>query len=149
MRGYWLYQGEAAAIDAAELRDQGVIYEALPVDPQGHQPALDRLKAERGYVEQDVIALHPDVADLDSLCAKFLDEHHHTEDEVRFVLDGDGLFDIRSRDDRWMRVLVTPGDLIVVPANRKHRFLLTERRAIRCVRLFQDRVGAPVQDRVR
>lgn len=141
MKAYWLYEGQAAVLDAHELRAQGVIYEALPVDPAGHQPTLDRLKAERGYVEQDVIALHPDVPDLDSICAKFLDEHHHTEDEVRFVLDGDGLFDIRSTDDRWMRVLVEPGDLIVVPALRKHRFLLTDRRAIRCVRLFQDRAG--------
>lgn len=141
MKAYWLFQGQAAALDADELTAQGVTYQALPTDPAGYQPALDRVREERGYVEQDVIALHPDVPDLDSICAKFLDEHHHTEDEVRFVLEGDGVFDIRSHDDRWMRVLVEPGDLIVVPAYRKHRFLLTDRKTIRCVRLFRDKAG--------
>jgi 1,2-dihydroxy-3-keto-5-methylthiopentene dioxygenase len=60
---------------------------------------------------------------------------------VRFVLEGEGIFDIRSRDDRWMRVVVERGDLIVVPKDRHHRFMLTEHKTIRCVRLFQDKSG--------
>jgi 1,2-dihydroxy-3-keto-5-methylthiopentene dioxygenase len=141
MKAYWLYDGEAATLDADALSAQGVACRTLSLDEADYQPVLDELRAERGYIEQDIVALSPDVPGLDSICAKFLDEHHHEEDEVRFVLEGDGLFDIRSDDDRWMRVLVEPGDLIVVPADRRHRFLLTERRAIRCVRLFQDKSG--------
>lgn len=57
------------------------------------------------------------------------------------MLEGAGVFDIRSSDDRWMRVVVEPGDLLVVPARRYHRFELTEARTIRCVRLFQDMSG--------
>ena len=57
------------------------------------------------------------------------------------MLEGEGIFDIRSRDDRWMRVKVEEGDLIVVPAKRYHRFELTETKTIRCVRLFQDQSG--------
>jgi 1,2-dihydroxy-3-keto-5-methylthiopentene dioxygenase len=57
------------------------------------------------------------------------------------VLEGEGVFDIRSRDDRWMRVTVEEGDLIIVPKNRHHRFFLTDRKTIRCVRLFQDQSG--------
>lgn len=57
------------------------------------------------------------------------------------MLEGDGIFDIRSRDDRWMRVVVEVGDLIVVPAKRHHRFLLTDKKDIRCVRLFKDASG--------
>ncbi len=40
-----------------------------------------------------------------------------------------------------MRVTVERGDLIVVPKNRHHRFLLTDDQQIRCVRLFKDRAG--------
>jgi 1,2-dihydroxy-3-keto-5-methylthiopentene dioxygenase len=109
----------------------------MPLEAPAWQPRIDALMAERGYVKQDVVALGPDTPNLEALCAKFVDEHHHTEDEVRFTLDGEGIFDIRSRDDRWMRVTVEPGDLLVVPANRHHRFFLTDKKTIRCVRLFQ------------
>ena len=85
--------------------------------------------------------ISPPTPNIDVICAKFVDEHLHDDDEVRFVLEGAGIFDIRSRDDRYMRVTVEPGDLIVVPANRHHRFMLTESKTIRCVRLFKDAGG--------
>lgn len=139
MRAWWLEAD--GAITAGELLAEGVYSDALPLDEGAYQAPLDALKAERGYIEQDVVALAPDTPNLDAICAKFADEHLHDDDEVRFVLEGEGIFDIRSRDDRWMRVVVEPGDLIVVPAGRHHRFLLTEAKRIRCVRLFKDTSG--------
>ncbi|MEM7436586.1 MAG: cupin domain-containing protein [Myxococcota bacterium] len=128
-------------LDEQELAKEGVLYRALPLENAAYQPSLDRLKADEGYITQDVIELRPDTPGLDELCAKFDAEHWHEEDEVRFILEGAGVFDIRSRDDRWMRVIIEPGDLIVVPAERHHRFELTEARTMRCVRLFQDESG--------
>jgi 1,2-dihydroxy-3-keto-5-methylthiopentene dioxygenase len=128
-------------LDIDELAKAGVLHEHRGVDPQRYQPMLDQLKAERGYVEQDTVALSPDTPKLEEICSKFLDEHLHTDDEVRYVVDGEGIFDIRSADDRWMRITVEKGDLIVVPANRFHRFLLTDRKHIECVRLFKDSSG--------
>ena len=139
MKAKWLDSGERVAAEALEV--EGVDYQALPVDASSYQAPLDTLKAAKGYVTQDVIALSPETDGLDAICAKFADEHLHTEDEVRFVLEGEGVFDIRSRDDRWMEVLVETGDLIVVPASRHHRFRLTEMKTIRCVRLFKDKSG--------
>jgi 1,2-dihydroxy-3-keto-5-methylthiopentene dioxygenase len=133
----WLESGGSVAVE--ELARVGVLHERLPLDDA--QGSLDRLKRERGYVEQDVIELRPDTPNLEVVCAKFKDEHLHRDDEVRFVLAGEGIFDIRSADDRWMRVKVEAGDLIVVPADLYHRFFLTDRRAIRCVRLFKDAAG--------
>ena len=140
MQAHWLDEPNAT-IDADSLNAEGVYYRLLDTDPAKHQAELDALKAERGYIEQDVIALSPQTDGLDELCAKFIDEHLHDDDEVRFVLEGDGIFDIRSRDDRFMRVTVEAGDLIVVPKDRNHRFMLTEHKTIRCVRLFRDRSG--------
>lgn len=128
-------------IDAGELAKVGVLHERLELSPDDFQPTLEQLKAERGYVEQDEVQLRPDTPDLEGICAKFKDEHLHTDDEVRFVLDGEGIFDIRSQDDRWMRVVVQQGDLLVVPANLHHRFFLTDEKSIRCVRLFKDASG--------
>ena len=139
MDATWLDDG--SPIPAETLAAEGVLYRALPTDPAGYQPTMDELKAEHGYIEQDQVALSPETENLDAICAKFDAEHYHDEDEVRFVLEGAGVFDIRSADDRWMRVKVEVGDLIVVPKERYHRFELTARKTIRCVRLFQDRAG--------
>ena len=139
MKAHWLDQDEP--ISPLQLNGQGVYYAQLGIDESAYQPSVDALKAERGYIEQDVIALRPETPNLEAICAKFVDEHFHDDDEVRFVLEGEGIFDIRSSDDRWMRVVVQPGDLIVVPKDRHHRFLLTDAKTIRCVRLFRDTSG--------
>lgn len=139
MKATWIDDGTPIARET--LSAEGILYERLSTEPAGYQPTMDVLKTERGYVEQDVVELRPTTPNLEAICAKFDGEHLHDEDEVRFVLEGEGVFDIRSHDDRWMRVLVQEGDLIVVPAKRWHRFELTEQKTIRCVRLFQDTSG--------
>jgi 1,2-dihydroxy-3-keto-5-methylthiopentene dioxygenase len=131
----------ADALSADALSAHGVFYAELATDEASYAAPLARLMRERGYVEQDVVALEPSMPNLDAICAKFVDEHYHDDDEVRFVLEGEGIFDIRSRDDRWMRVVVERGDLIIVPKHRHHRFMLTETKSIRCVRLFRDASG--------
>ena len=141
MNAFWLDTTDNAQINAAELLDQGIYNAELPTEPADFQAPMDSLKSEHGYVTQDEVALKPDMPNLTEICNKFKDEHYHDEDEVRFVLSGAGIFDIRSNDNRWMRVEVSAGDLIGVPAKRYHRFFLTEENAIHCVRLYQDMTG--------
>ncbi|HET6331868.1 MAG TPA: cupin domain-containing protein [Polyangiales bacterium] len=140
MKAHWL-DSTADSIATQELVSEGVAYQQLSTAPASYRSSVDMLKADRGYVEEDIVELSPSTPNLDAICAKFVDEHHHDEDEVRFVLEGEGIFDIRSNDDRWMRIVVQPGDLIVVPAGRHHRFLLTDSKHIRCVRMFRDASG--------
>jgi 1,2-dihydroxy-3-keto-5-methylthiopentene dioxygenase len=139
MRATWL--DGADEIPAEKLREQGLVYERLPLEPDGYQPTLDDLRDNRGYGTQDEVKLTPETENLDAICAKFAAEHLHSEDEVRFILAGEGVFDIRSVDDRWMHLVVEAGDLLVVPARRYHRFFLTDARSIHAVRLFQDPAG--------
>ena len=143
MKANWLGESDklGGSISADTLVGEGVLYKPLPLEADGYQPTLDALKSEAGYIEQDQVELLPDNPKLKEICAKFVDEHLHDDDEVRFVLEGAGIFDIRSSDDRWMRVEVEAGDLIVVPAGRYHRFFLTAANHIRCVRLFKDASG--------
>jgi 1,2-dihydroxy-3-keto-5-methylthiopentene dioxygenase len=128
-------------LDAVELVRAGVVCERLPPDPEVREARLDALMRDRGYAARDEVALRPDTPGLAELEAKFAAEHHHDDDEVRFVLEGEGVFDLRNRDDAWMRLRVEPGDLVVVPAQLHHRFFLTSARTIRCVRLFKDAQG--------
>jgi 1,2-dihydroxy-3-keto-5-methylthiopentene dioxygenase len=139
MKAHYLDRNENLSRET--LAANGVLYEHIDPSPEAYRAPLDGLKSDRGYIEEDVIELSPSTPGLDAICAKFVDEHHHDEDEVRFVLQGEGIFDIRSLGDEWMRVLVERGDLIVVPKGRHHRFLLTDSKAIRCVRLFRDKAG--------
>jgi 1,2-dihydroxy-3-keto-5-methylthiopentene dioxygenase len=142
MRAFYL--DDQGPLDASALAREGITTTAIPIAREGIAAAEEPLRAlmERGgYVERDEIALAPTTEGLDAMLQRFVGEHFHEEDEVRFVVEGEGIFDIRSRDDRWMRVVVEEGDLIVVPRGRHHRFMLGERRTMRCVRLFQDRKG--------
>ena len=58
---------------------------------------IDRLKAEGGYVTADVIDVKPQTPGLDAMLAKFSREHWHDEDEVRFIVQGRGIFHIHPR----------------------------------------------------
>ena len=105
-------------------------------------PEVARLKAEKGYVTADVIGLTPKTENLDGLLAKFDKEHRHGEDEVRFVVDGRGVFTIHSSlDDSVFDVEVVPGDLLMVPEGTWHWFTLCEDRKITCIRMFNDPAG--------
>ncbi len=138
MRAYLLDQpNRSYAPD--DLSQFGVFHRRLPI--AGSEREIARIKRDRGYVEQDEVALSKDTPNLDAICAKFDKEHYHTLDEVRFVVEGEGIFDVRDTSDRWVRIEVDAGDLIIIPANKYHRFYLKQSKNIRCVRLFLNNEG--------
>jgi 1,2-dihydroxy-3-keto-5-methylthiopentene dioxygenase len=102
---------------------------------------IEQLKLRGGYVTADVIDVSPDTAGLDEMLAKFNREHWHDEDEVRFIIDGHGLFHIHPRGGPVISIEVEAGDLIRVPRGTWHWFNLCTDRRIRAIRLFQDMAG--------
>ena len=108
---------------------------------QLYRPDIERLQRERGYQSADLVALKPTTPNLDGILAKFTKEHHHTDDEVRFTVAGEGVFEIATFHDDFLKFTAEPGDLIVIPAYRRHSFYLTAARAIRCIRLFETSAG--------
>jgi 1,2-dihydroxy-3-keto-5-methylthiopentene dioxygenase len=106
-----------------------------------YAPEIDRLKRQGGYVTADVISVTPDTPGLDGMLARFNREHTHSEDEVRFIVRGRGLFHIHPFEGPVFALELESGDLINVPAGTRHWFDLCSDRTIRAIRLFQDPGG--------
>jgi 1,2-dihydroxy-3-keto-5-methylthiopentene dioxygenase len=105
-----------------------------------YKPQIDKLMAERGYVTVDVVSLNDDHPQKAELRAKFLDEHRHGEDEVRFFVAGRGLFTLHI-DDYVYAVLCEKNDLISVPAGTRHWFDMGEHPHFIAIRLFNNPEG--------
>jgi 1,2-dihydroxy-3-keto-5-methylthiopentene dioxygenase len=134
---YW----DVTGLDAAVRTRYDLTKEEQEAAILGHfQAELDRISEERGYVIRDLIVLSPKTENIEQMLVNFVKVHHHTEDEVRFIVDGEGIFTV-LRHDAWYDIVVRPGDLIAVPAGTRHWFTLTDLRHVKAVRLFQDPNG--------
>ena len=101
---------------------------------------VQRLVNDEGYQTVDVISLNADNPQKDVLRKKFLSEHIHTEDEVRFFVDGKGLFSLHI-DEKVYEVLCEKGDLISVPAHTKHWFDMGPEPQLVAIRFFNNPEG--------
>ena len=135
-----------------ELAAIGVVLEqweaTQPVAPGASQEEvfaayradIDRLVAERGFRSVDVASIGPDNPKRDEMRAKFLDEHFHKEDEVRFFVAGSGLFTLHV-DGKVYEMLCTQGDLIAVPDSTKHWFDMGPEPSFVAIRFFTEPDG--------
>lgn len=101
---------------------------------------IDRLKQENGYQAVDVISLQPDHPERSALRQKFLGEHTHSEDEVRFFVAGSGQFTLHI-DGKVYDILCERGDLIGVPDGTRHWFDMSESPYFVAIRLFTNKEG--------
>jgi 1,2-dihydroxy-3-keto-5-methylthiopentene dioxygenase len=95
-----------------------------------------------GYLTADVISINKLTENYDAIRAKFLAEHIHTEDEIRFFVDGQGIFWFNLENQPVFNLLCEKGDLISVPAGTKHWFDAGESNPfVKAIRIFIDMSG--------
>lgn len=123
----------AADMELSDAMDESAILKA-------YKTSVDLLMAEKGYQAVDVMHVRADNPNKETLRNKFLDEHIHTEDEVRFFVEGQGLFCLHIRDKIYA-VLCEKGDLISVPDRVKHWFDMGAEPHLTCIRLFTNPEG--------
>ena len=146
-----LSTGVPAAI-ARELTAIGVTFEqwkaSQPIIPgaspdevmAAYRVDIERLVAERGFRSVDVVSIAPDNPQREAMRAKFLDEHFHKEDEVRFFVAGSGLFTLHV-DDKVYEIQCVQDDLIAVPDSTKHWFDMGPEPSFVAIRFFTEPDG--------
>lgn len=105
-----------------------------------YKSEVDQLINEEGYLTVDVVSLTADNLNKKAFREKFLNEHTHSEDEVRFFVHGEGLFSLHL-ENQVFEVLCTRGDLISVPANTRHWFDMGENPNFTAIRFFNNPEG--------
>ena len=117
----------------------------IPGDPPeaimaAYQADIDQLVAERGFRSVDVVSIAPDNPKREEMRGKFLDEHFHKEDEVRFFVAGSGLFTLHV-DGKIYEILCEAGDLIGVPDGTTHWFDMGPEPSFVAIRFFTEPDG--------
>lgn len=115
--------------------------------------ALEPYMARHGYATADVVSLHAGMPSLEALHERFFPEHTHTEDEVRFFVEGRGDFWFQMEgpesgsgasadpEEAVFRVRCEAGDLLSVPAGIRHWFDMGPDPRVKTIRLFTDTSG--------
>ncbi|KAK5665680.1 1,2-dihydroxy-3-keto-5-methylthiopentene dioxygenase, variant 2 [Batrachochytrium dendrobatidis] len=120
-----------------ELAKLGVLHWTF--DPETELDKVNELSKERCYFSRDEISISKEtLPNYEEKLKIFFTEHIHEDEEIRYVLSGSGYFDIRNKDDRWIRIHTKKGDMIILPAGSYHRFTLDDTNFIKAMRLFKE-----------
>ncbi|TGO92504.1 hypothetical protein BPOR_0002g00510 [Botrytis porri] len=159
MRAYWFDNKEG---DQRELHDSGRDVNPEYLEELGvlyyrfaDEKDVDKLASDRSYKNRDVITVSPEkMGDIyEEKVKSFFNEHLHEDEEIRYIRDGAGFFDVRSEGDEWVRIRLEKDDLImrwnrvgigadfggqILPAGIYHRFTTDENNYIQAMRLFKE-----------
>lgn len=150
-----LIQTSDPEVIGRELAGVGVSYrrfdtrDDVPLDAgqeevlAAYSDLVDGLVAEHGYTLIDVAQLHLSEESPESVKEtaagarlKFLSEHTHDEEEIRFFSHGSGVFYLHI-GDRVLGMLCTAGDLLSVPALTTHWFDMGTMPDFTAIRFFR------------
>ncbi|BAF26533.1 acireductone dioxygenase 4 [Oryza sativa Japonica Group] len=126
----------------SRLEEIGVLYWHLDPKKSESEEELTKIRRERGYSYFDLTEICPDkLENYEEKLKSFYCEHIHADEEIRYCLEGSGYFDVRDKDDKWIRIWIKEGDMIILPAGIYHRFIVDSNNYIKLMRLF---IGEPV-----
>jgi len=147
-------QTTAPELIASELAARGLRFERWATRPPlaagtpaaeilaSYAPEIARVQANGGYGTVDAISINADNPDRVALRQKFLAEHTHAEDEVRFFVEGRGLFCVHAPEaEEVLQVLCERNDWISVPAGTRHWFDMGAKPQFTALRFFNNSEG--------
>ncbi|MFM2080521.1 MAG: hypothetical protein RLZZ124_840 [Cyanobacteriota bacterium] len=144
--------GNDPGLITAALAERGIAFERWPARSslpeaagpeailRAYAPEIERVQARGRYPTVDAIRVSPDHPERQALRQKFLAEHTHSEDEVRFFVEGRGLFCLHIGQE-VLQVLCEADDWISVPAGTRHWFDMGEHPRFCAIRFFDNPEG--------
>lgn len=137
------------------LDQRGIFYQRWPTDTALPSDATDTqvlaaynqwltpFMEGHGYQTSDVVRVMPHTPNLPATRDKFLREHTHSEDEVRYFVEGQGVFWFHKEgvEDEVFALVCEQGDLVSVPAYTKHWFDLGDHPNVCAIRVFTNQAG--------
>lgn len=126
-------------VSEQKLKEIGVLYYKVE-----SIETLNEIAKERDYKNRDEVVLslasfNNDIDAFNDKMTTFYKEHYHEDEEIRYIVDGEGYFDVRSGDDQWIRAKLNKNDMLILPAGIYHRFTLSSsQRYVKAMRLFKD-----------
>ncbi|KNA06904.1 hypothetical protein SOVF_176800 [Spinacia oleracea] len=130
---------EVVSLD--QLAELGILTWKLDADNYETDEELNKIREARGYTYMDCICNNEQVPNYEEMNKRIYEEHLHSDDETRYCVDGSGYLDVRDVEDKWIRIWLKKGAMIVLPAGIYHRASLDFNSYIKLVRLF---AGNPV-----
>nr|CAB3497001.1 unnamed protein product [Digitaria exilis] len=119
-----------------KLSELGILSWRLNADDWENDENLKKIREARGYSYMDICDVCPEkLPNYEAKLKDFFEEHLHTDEEIRYCLEGSGYFDVRDQNDQWIRIAVKKGGMIVLPAGMYHRFTLDTNNYIKMMML--------------
>ncbi|CAO3655161.1 unnamed protein product [Mucor hiemalis] len=106
-----------------DLEKVGVLY--WRIEGENGIEQIDEIAKERSYKNRDVIVVSPDaMGDIyEDKVKSFFAEHLHEDEEIRYILDGSGYFDVRDKNEDWIRIYMEKGDMIILVSSIIYLFI--------------------------
>ena len=137
---------------ASELDKRGIAFERWPAQATlsadadqaqilaAYASEIGRVQQSGGYATVDAIRMTPEHPERAALRQKFLAEHTHSEDEVRFFVEGRGLFCLHLGNE-VLQLVCEQNDWIAVPAGTRHWFDMGPQPHFCALRFFNNSAG--------
>jgi 1,2-dihydroxy-3-keto-5-methylthiopentene dioxygenase len=127
-------KADAPRVSLQNLRELGVIYFRINLNDFS---VVNQIVKERCYKHTDEIRLSQTCKD-EQFLEKWFQEHFNEDEQIRLITDGSCYFDVRSKQDTWIRIQANAGDLVVLAPGLYHRGTLDETDYCAILRVFRD-----------
>jgi 1,2-dihydroxy-3-keto-5-methylthiopentene dioxygenase len=133
LHGIMIEQWQASKVLSDDANQETII--------EAYAHELNPFMEKNGYAVADVINVHPKTENLMAIREKFMKEHTHSEDEIRFFVDGMGKFWFHLDNEEILCVTCERGDFMSVPKNFRHWFDLAPGYFVKAIRIFSNMEG--------
>ncbi|KEG11449.1 1,2-Dihydroxy-3-keto-5-methylthiopentene dioxygenase [Trypanosoma grayi] len=125
---------DSPPVTLQQLKELGVVYYNVSLNEFS---VVKQIVKERQYKHTDEIRVSQTCKD-EQFLERWFQEHYNEDEQIRFVTDGSCFFDVRSKEDKWIRIHAKVGDLFIFAPGLYHRATLDEDDFVSLYRIFRD-----------